>query len=160
MSRKTKKKWSPKMLEMQKNSVSHLLPDSGKKLLMEIEAKHIAAYQEKRTEEGAAGRTVNIEVTTLRSILRRHQQWERVQDDVVMLEEREDVGRALTAEEESTLLLECGRPGPLAVTVRCAGARDWCPVQHCTNASMGQSGFRRQMPKVGQGQNTVWNGAR
>jgi len=92
MSRKTKKKWSPKMWEMQKNSVSHLLPDFGRKLLMEIEAKHIAAYQEKRTEEGAAGRTVNIEVTTLRSILRRHQQWERVQDDVVMLEEREDVG--------------------------------------------------------------------
>jgi integrase len=109
MSRKTKKKWSPKMLEMQKNAVSHLLPDFGKKLVMEIEAKHIAAYQEKRTEEGAAGRTVNIEVTTLRSILRRHQQWERVQDDVVMLEEREDVGRALTAEEESALLLECGR---------------------------------------------------
>jgi hypothetical protein len=37
------------------------------------------------------------------------QQWERVQDDVVMLEEREDVGRALTADEESALLLECGR---------------------------------------------------
>jgi len=94
---------------MQENSVSHLLPDFGKKLLMEVEAKHIGAYQEKRTQEGAAGRTVNIEVTTLRSILRRHQHWERVQDDVVMLEEREDVGRALTAEEESTLLLECGR---------------------------------------------------
>lgn len=109
MSRKTKKKWSPKMLEMQKNSVGHLMPDFGKKLLMEIEAKHLAAYQEKRTEEGAAGRTVNIEVTTLRSILRRHQQWERVQNDVAMLEEREDVGRALTAEEESALLLECTR---------------------------------------------------
>ena len=109
MSRKTKKKWSPKMLEMQKNSVGHLMPDFGKKLLMEIEAKHVTAYQEKRTEEGAAGRTVNIEVTTLRTILRRHQQWERVQDDVVMLEEREDVGRALTVEEESALLLECGR---------------------------------------------------
>jgi integrase len=109
MSRKTKKQWSPKMLEMQRNSVRHILPDFGKKLLVEISAKHIAAYQERRTEEGAAGRTINIEVTTLRSILRRHQQWARVQDDVVMLEEREDVGRALTAEEESALLLECGR---------------------------------------------------
>jgi integrase len=128
MSRRTKKKWSPKMLEMQENSVSHLLPDFGKKLLMELEAKHIATYQEKRIGEGAAGRTVNIEVTTLRSILRRHQQWERVQDDVVMLEEREDVGRALTAEEESALLLECGRSRsrlllPFAVLALETGAR-------------------------------------
>jgi integrase len=128
MSRRTKKKWSPKMLEMQKNSVSHLLPDFGKKLLMELEAKHIATYQEKRIGEGAAGRTVNIEVTTLRSILRRHQQWEHVQDDVVMLEEREDVGRALTAEEESALLLECGRSRsrlllPFAVLALETGAR-------------------------------------
>jgi integrase len=140
MSRKTKKKWAPKMLDMQRNAVSHLLPDFGKKLLMEIEAKHIATYQEKRTGEGAAGRTVNIEVTTLRSILRRHQQWERVQDDVVMLEEREDVGRALTAEEESALLLECARSRsrlllPFVVLALETGARfntvrtlQWCRV--------------------------------
>jgi integrase len=104
-----KRKWSPGMLQIQKNSVAHLLPAFGNKLLQTIEATHIAKYQEQRTKEGASGRTVNIEVGTLRAILKRHKQWERLQDDVVMLEEREDVGRALTAEEESALLLECGR---------------------------------------------------
>ena len=103
------RKWSPGMLEIQKNSVAHLLPAFGKKLLQTIEATHIAKYQEQRTEEGASGRTVNMEVGTLRAILKRNKQWERLQDDVVMLEERDDVGRALTAEEESALLLECGR---------------------------------------------------
>ena len=103
-----KRKWAPRMLEIQKNSVAHLLPAFGNKLLQTIEATHIAKYQEQR-EEGASGRTVNMEVGTLRAILKRHKQWERLQDDVVMLEEREDVGRALTAEEESALLLECGR---------------------------------------------------
>jgi integrase len=104
-----KRKWAPRMLEIQKNSVAHLLPDFGNKLLQTIEAKHIAVYQEQRTKDGASGRTVNMEVGALRAILRRHKQWERLQDDVVMLDERDDAGRALTAEEESALLLECGR---------------------------------------------------
>jgi hypothetical protein len=107
-----KRKWAPRMLEIQKNSVAHLLPVFGKKLLLGIEGKHIAAYQEQRTLEGASGRTVNIEVATLRAILKRHKQWERLQDDVVMLEggrersidgmqslphEQSDIGHALTA---------------------------------------------------------------
>ena len=104
-----KKRWAPKMLEMQKNCASHLLPVFGKRLLSDIEGKHVAEYQEQRTGQGASGRTVNIEVATLRAILKRGKQWERLQDDVVMLDEREDVGRALTTEEESALLLECGR---------------------------------------------------
>src|SRR5215470_8902531 len=43
-----KRKWAPRMLEIQKNSVAHLLPFFGKKLLLDIEGKHIAAYQEQR----------------------------------------------------------------------------------------------------------------
>ena len=104
-----KKKWAPKMLEMQKNSIAHLLPVFGKRLLVDIEAKHIAAYQQQRISEGASGRTTNIEIAALRAILKRHKQWERLQDDVVMEPEREDVGHALTAEEQSALLLECGK---------------------------------------------------
>jgi integrase len=104
-----KRKWAPRMLEIQKNSVAHLQPFFGKKLLLDIEGKHIAAYQEQRILEGASGRTVNIEIASLRAILKRRKQWERVEDDVVMLEERSDIGHALTGEEENALLLECGR---------------------------------------------------
>lgn len=123
-----KRKWSPGMLRIQKNAVAHLLPDLGKKLLQAIEATDIAKYQNQRTEEGAAGRTVNIEVASLRAILRRHKQWERLQDDVIMLDERDDAGRALTVEEEGILLLECGRSRsrillPFSVLALGTGAR-------------------------------------
>jgi len=121
-----KRKWAPRMLEIQKNSVAHLLPVFGKKLLLGIEGKHIVAYQEQRTLQGASGRTVNIEIATLRAILKRFKQWERLQDDVVMLEERSDIGHALTAEEESALLMECGRS---AVAFYChLSSWRWKPV--------------------------------
>ena len=107
---KTKKaKWSVKMAEIAANSISHLSPILGKKLLVDIEARDVAKYQQARVDEGASGRTVNIEVGMLRQIMRKHGTWERIKPDVQMLPERQDVGRALTAEEESILLRECGQ---------------------------------------------------
>jgi len=102
-----KRKWSPRMAEIAKNSLAHLLPILGKKLLIEIEAKHISRYQEARLAEGAANRTVNIELSILRQIMRKYGAWARIQPDVAMLAERQDCGRALTAEEERLLLHEC-----------------------------------------------------
>ncbi len=107
---KTKKtKWSLKMAEIAANSISHLSPVLGKKLLVDIEARDVAKYQQARVDEGASGRTVNIEVGMLRQIMRKHGTWERIKPDVQMLPERQDVGRALTPEEESVLLRECGQ---------------------------------------------------
>jgi integrase len=101
--------WSPKMCEIAKNSLAHLLPELGKKLLLEIEASDVAKYQRARLAEGAANRTVNIEISMLRQIMRNYGAWARIQSNVTMLPEREDVGRALTAKEETALLLECSR---------------------------------------------------
>jgi|HubBroStandDraft_6_1064221.scaffolds.fasta_scaffold32961_4 integrase len=101
--------WSPGMCQIAENSLAHLLPELGKKLLLEIEASHVAKYQRARLAERAANRTVNIEVSMLRQIMRKYGAWARIQLDVNMLPEREDVGRALTSLEESDLLLECGR---------------------------------------------------
>ncbi len=97
------------MCQIAKGSLAHLLPELGKRLLVEIEASHVAKYQRARLAEGAANRTVNIEVSMLRQIMRKFGAWARIQSNVSMLPEREDVGRALTSEEESALLLECGR---------------------------------------------------
>ena len=99
--------WSPKMSEIAKNSVNHLLPVLGKKLLVDIEARDVASYQKARSAEGASGRTVNIEVGILRQIMRKYGAWARIQLDVAMLPERQDCGRALTAAEERILLFEC-----------------------------------------------------
>jgi integrase len=52
-------------------------------------------------------RTVNIEVSTLRMILKRNKLWHYMVDDVRMLHEREDVGRALDHKEAARLLKAC-----------------------------------------------------
>ena len=80
-----------------RGSLAHLLPELGKRLLVEIEASHVAKYQRARLAEGAANRTVNIEVSMLRQIMRKHGAWARIQSNVTMLPERQDVGRALSA---------------------------------------------------------------
>lgn len=101
--------WSPRMTDIAKNSINHLLPVLGKKLLVDIEACDVSKYQKARLAEAASNRTVNIEVGVLRQIMRKYGTWARIQPDVNMLPERQDAGRALSAEEESALLLECGR---------------------------------------------------
>ena len=46
-----KTKWSPKMSEIAANSISHLSPVLGKKLLVDIEARNISKYQQARLDE-------------------------------------------------------------------------------------------------------------
>jgi integrase len=97
------------MREIAKNSISHLLPALGSRLLIEIDARHVSRYQESRLVEGAANRTVNLEVGILRQIMRKYGAWDRIQPDVVMLPERQDCGHALTTEEERVQRYECGQ---------------------------------------------------
>src|SRR5207245_5597679 len=54
-----------------------------------------------------APKTVNLEVGTLRAILRKNRLWATIQPDVRMLRAREDVGRAISREEEIALLEAC-----------------------------------------------------
>ena len=103
-----KPKWSPRMLAIAENSMKHLGPVFGKRLVVDIEARDIGRYQKVRLAEGASGRTTNIEVGCVRSVLKRFGVWARIQPHVEMLPERDDVGHALTAEEETVLLAECG----------------------------------------------------
>src|SRR5215469_5919383 len=100
---------APKTVVIEKTNLGHLLPVLGKKLLVDIEPCEVAHYQQARIAQGASPKTVNLEIGTLRAILKRHGQWARLQPDVRMLPARSDIGRALTPEEETTLLLECGR---------------------------------------------------
>jgi integrase len=94
-------------LRIEKTSVEHLLPAFGGRLVTDIEARDIAKYQLERTKEEAAAGTINLEIGTLRAILRRNGQWSRVQPDVRLLPENDDVGKALDAEEETRLLRAC-----------------------------------------------------
>jgi integrase len=95
---------APSSLRIEGTNLSHLLPVFGNVLACDVEAGDVGRYQEQRKEEGAAAATVNLEVATLRAVLRRSGLWARLQPDVRMLPAREDVGRALSPDEESRLL--------------------------------------------------------
>src|SRR5215469_12307932 len=90
--------------DIAKYSVKHLNPVFGSKLLCDITAEDIAHYQTRRQQEGAEGRTFNMEVGVVRGVLTAHRLWERIAPEVHLLPERKDIGRALTAEEERRLL--------------------------------------------------------
>ncbi len=100
---------APRSIEIAKGALAHMLPEMGRQLICDLDARHIARYQQKRLGEGASPRTVNLEVGTLRGILKRSGQWARLQPEVKMLPERDDVGRAITVEEETALLQACGQ---------------------------------------------------
>lgn len=52
---------------------------------------------------------MNNEVGVLRSILRRNGAWANLQQDVTIVSANDDVGRAISAAEESALLKACGK---------------------------------------------------
>ena len=54
-------------------------------------------------------KTVNLEIGTLRAILKRSGHWAYLQPNVKMLTTRDDIGRAITPEEDVALLQACAQ---------------------------------------------------
>lgn len=100
---------APRSVKIEQANLAHLLPELGRKLICDLEAADLARYQQKRIDEDASPKTVNLEVGTLRAILKRSGQWARLQPEVSMLPTRDDVGRAITTEEETALLQACSQ---------------------------------------------------
>ncbi len=82
-------------------------PAGGDFRLGEHGAKDVSRYQNARIAEKASPKTINLEIGTLRAILRRHRVWAEIPQDVRMLPTLDDVGHALTCEEETALLSAC-----------------------------------------------------
>jgi integrase len=99
--------WSASNARIEGYNVDHLQPYFGKMLLADITADDIIRYQAARKKAGASPRTINMEVGTLRAMLRKHRLWANLQPDVRMLKARQDVGRALTVDEQHRLLTAC-----------------------------------------------------
>ena len=76
-------------------------------LLSDISAAEISRYQTRRLAEKASPKTINLEVGTLRAVLRRNRLWAAIQPDIRMLPTRDDVGRAISADEEKKILEAC-----------------------------------------------------
>jgi integrase len=98
---------APRSVKIERANLRHLNPFFGKMLLVDVSSDHIARYQGERLKEGASPKTVNLEVGTLRAVLRKHRLWATIQPDVSMLRISNDVGRAITHEEEAALIAAC-----------------------------------------------------
>jgi hypothetical protein len=92
-----------------KYCVKHLTEHLGGKMLIEINDQGVMAYQQARKREGAAGKTINEEVGELfrimgdlgEAVLLKLKRAKKLK-----LAQREDVGLALTPEEEKGVLGE------------------------------------------------------
>jgi integrase len=98
---------SPRTVQIERLNLKHLNPVLGQRLLCDICADDVVVYQAQRQKEGAAPKTINLEVGTLRAILRKHRLWANIQPDIKMLRVSDDVGRAIDGEEETRLLEAC-----------------------------------------------------
>lgn len=96
--------WSASNYRIEEYNVEHLKPHFGKILLSDISGDDVSRYQAARKKENASARTINMEVGTLRAILRKHRLWANIQPDVRMLKTRNEIGRALTEDEQHRLL--------------------------------------------------------
>jgi len=99
--------WSPSNYRIETYNVDHLKKGFAKKLLEDIGADDVSRYQAARKKEGASGRTINMEVGTLRAILKKHRLWANLQPDVRMHKVSSDIGRALSEDEQHRLLTAC-----------------------------------------------------
>jgi len=73
----------------------------GKTLVRKIDAGVVRVFQDKRKSEGVSSRTINMEVTLIRQVLKRAKRWSVIADDVSNLpESRNVVGRVLTSEQK------------------------------------------------------------
>ena len=57
---------------IERDNLKHLRPHFEQRLITDIQAKDVSRYQQARLAEKASPKTINLEVGTLRAILRRH----------------------------------------------------------------------------------------
>jgi len=110
-------RWSKANTDIQSYNLAHLNPYFRKMLLTEITAERIGKYQAIRKDELASNRTCNMEIATLRMILKSAKLWRAIEDDVHMLTEDKHVGKALSPDEDCRLIEACAKsPQPSLLT--------------------------------------------
>src|SRR5262249_38116155 len=133
--------------------LEHVTRLLGAALLPDVNEDAIRSYIRNRLDEGAAGRTINMEVGELSRAI--GQKWSVLWPKGRKLEERKDVGKALSVEEEKRLLLAVAadtspnRSQTLGTFVRIAlltGMR----AGEITNLTWGQVDFARRVVTVGR----------
>ncbi|HYL83658.1 MAG TPA: site-specific integrase [Candidatus Angelobacter sp.] len=92
----------PQSVLFVKGRLAHVKKHLGGVLLSDLTEERIREYIRQRLDDGASGRTINMELGELSRAI--GQPWRTLWPKVRKLEERKDVGRALSQEEQEKLL--------------------------------------------------------
>ncbi len=96
----------PKSVLFCEGRLAHVTRLLGTTLLPDLTEVRVRDYIKTRLDEGACGRTINMELGELSRAMGKT--WSVLWPKVRKLEERKDVGRALNADEEARLLEHAG----------------------------------------------------
>ncbi|MGH9486978.1 MAG: tyrosine-type recombinase/integrase [Terriglobales bacterium] len=99
---------APKSYRAYKDRLVPLKAAFGERLVCDISLADIASYQAARLAAGMSARTINYDILALRGILKAHGLWAELQDRVKNLRVNQDVGRAISPEDESKIIAACG----------------------------------------------------
>jgi integrase len=147
-----------KSIQFANGRLAHVTRLLGKKLLSDLTEDVVRQYVTTRIGEGMSGRTVNMEVGELSRAIGRP--WSVLWPKVRKQEERKDVGRALSPEEEARLLESAGKKGrwhTAAIIIRAlllTGMRSG----EFTGAAWGQVDFERRALTVGRAKTSSGTG--
>jgi integrase len=150
-----------KSIMFARGRLSHVTRLLGSLLLPDVTEHAIHGYMKTRSTEGASGRTVNMEIGELSRAIGKH--WSALWPKVRRMEERSEVGRALSAEEEERLLAAVdGQRSPnrsktLSTFLRVAlltGMRSG----EIAGLSWGQIDFERRIVTVGKSKTAAGTG--
>ncbi len=100
-------KLTKKTMDIHERSIRNLIPFIGKKLVGKISKEDIEAVVADRRAHGDSNRYINMNIETLRLILRRYDCWEHLRKDYKKLKEPKNIGKELSFEEEGRLLDAC-----------------------------------------------------
>ena len=92
----------PKSILFAEGRLEHVKKALGNVVLSDLTDDRIQDYVRRRQSEKVSGRTINIEIGELSGAIGRT--WRELWPRVKRLEERKDVGRALSADEQRALL--------------------------------------------------------
>jgi integrase len=101
-----------------KQRLVHVKKAFAKCLVGDIDVARVVRYRTERIAQGASNRTVNYEVGCIRGVLKRYGRWTPIGERISKLRDNHDVGRALSAEDETKILRACGAsPSPSLLTL-------------------------------------------
>ena len=113
------KRLAERTIQFEKERLVPLKKYFGEMPLGRITAEIIACYQQARVDDGVSGRTINMEISVLRRMLKKAKRWAFMAEDVTKYPERSNVGRALAAEEKRRLF-ETAATNPRWMVAYCA----------------------------------------